>query len=104
MTQIPVNRFDIIVGADGGNSILKPNILNDGLSAFSEPDNHACTKRTGIDPALAFDIERMLGSRVDGFLLALGILNGHMDDIIRGVDEGTDDFFVGNLADDFNAL
>ena len=104
MSKISLNRFDIIAGADGGNSILMPNILSDGLRAVSEPDNHACTKRTGIDPALAFNIERMLGSRVDGFLLALGILNGHMGDLIRCVDKGTDDFFVGNLADDFNAL
>ena len=32
-----------------------------------------------------------------GLLLALGVLNGHMGDLVRGVDEGTDNFLAGNL-------
>ena len=62
--------------------ILNPNILNNRLSSISEPDNHSSTKRTGINPALAFYIERVLRRGIDGFLLTRCVLNGHMGDLI----------------------
>lgn len=51
----------------------------------------------GLDPALAFHIEGMLRCGINGLLLALGVLNGHMGDLVRGVDEDTVDFLVSSL-------
>ena len=55
-------------------------------------------ERTCLNPAQPLHIEGMLRRGINSLQLALGILNGHMGDLISGVDESTDDFLIGNLA------
>lgn len=55
-------------------------------------------ERVCFDPALAFHIERMLQGGSDDLLLVLGILNGHMGNLIGGIDKGADDLLVSDFT------
>lgn len=97
--KVSMETLDLeVVDGDRLLKALVGDVLDSTLGAVGEPNGHACVERACLDPAQALHIEGMFRGGIDGLLLALGVLNGHMGDLVRGVDEGTDDFLVGNLA------
>lgn len=86
-----------VVDGDGLLQALVGDVLNGALGTVGEPDGHTGMERACLAPAHALHIEGVLRSGINGLLLALGVLNGHMGDLVRGVDEGTDNFLAGNL-------
>lgn len=94
---VEIRDFEVI-DSDGFFQAFVGDILDGALGAVGEPDGHAGVESAGLHPALAFHVEGVLRGGIDDLRLALAVGDGHVGDLVRGVDEGADDLFVGDLA------
>ena len=87
-----------VVDSNGFFQAFGDHIGDDSFGAIGKPHDHAGVQSTCLDPAFALNVEGMLRGGVDGLGLAVLGGNGHMGELAGGVDEGTGDFLVGDLA------